>query len=96
MMGTMTLSLAGQVRRSLPAGRSDNSVLVPYGVEDTPMHIITPPKTNKHTLKLPPLDPTKVWRGYRPHRGGAGSHGDRRMKRQRTRGDQWRVAVADY
>lgn len=57
------------------------------------MHAVTPPKDKKNVIKLPPLEPWKVKRGHRPHQGGAGTHGDRRMKRSRTRGDQKRVAM---
>lgn len=58
------------------------------------MHTTTPIKSrNPTSIKLPPVDPTKIARGHRPHRGGAGIHADRRLKRLRTRGDQRREAV---
>jgi len=59
------------------------------------MHAVTPPKDKKNIIKLPPQEPWKVSRGHRPHRGGAGTHGDRRLKRLRTRGEQRRVALGE-
>lgn len=58
------------------------------------MHTVTPPKNKKHVLKLPPFDHMNR-RGHRPHRGGAGSHGDRRLKRQRTRAALGRAASGE-
>jgi hypothetical protein len=81
------------ILRTCPFFEGD-SVFVPYGVEDTPMHAVTPPKNDKHIIKLPPLDHT-IRRGHRPHRGGSGSHGDRRLKRLRSRGDNRRAALGD-
>jgi len=72
-----------------------NSVVVPCGMEDTPMHTVTQQKDKKNVVKLPPFNPAKVKRGHRPHRGGAGTHDDRRLKRLRSRGDQRRVAIGE-
>lgn len=58
------------------------------------MHVTTPPKNrNRTTITLPTIDPTKIARGHRPHRGGSGVHADRRLKRLKTRGEQMREAV---
>jgi len=60
------------------------------------MHAVTPPKDKKHTrITLPSLYPWRAKRGHAAHRGGAGTHGDRRTKRVRTRGDQKRLAMND-
>lgn len=57
------------------------------------MHVTTPIKTKTTTITLPPLKPWRVSRGHYPHRAGSGTHGDRRLKRLRTRADQRRVAL---
>lgn len=58
------------------------------------MHTTTPIKNRRRTtITLPPIDPTKIARGHRPHRGGSGVHGDRRLKRLKTRREQMREAV---
>lgn len=60
------------------------------------MHTTTPIKNRRTTtIKLPPVDPTKIARGHRPHRGGSGVHADRRLKRLKTRGERVREAVGD-
>lgn len=60
------------------------------------MHAVTMPDRSKlTTIKLPPMVPWKVSRGHRPHRGGSGTHGDRRLKRLRSRGSQLRAAVRE-
>jgi len=41
------------------------------------------------------VDPSKVSRGHAAHRGGAGTHHDRRTKRLRTRTAQRRAALAE-
>ncbi len=42
------------------------------------------------------LDLTKIARGHQIHRAGAGVHGDRRTKRNRTRGNRNRTAIRDW
>jgi len=60
------------------------------------MHTVNmPDKSNRTRITLATVDPWKVKRGHAAHRGGAGTHGDRRTKRLRSRGDQRRVAVVD-
>ena len=60
------------------------------------MHTTTPIKSrNRTTITIPPVDPTKIAWGHRPHRGAAGVHGDRRTRRLRTRGERVREAVGD-
>jgi len=66
------------------------------GRRDTPMHTVNMPDKSKRTrITLVAVDPWKVRRGHAAHRGGAGTHGDRRTKRLRSRGDQRRVALAE-
>ena len=55
----------------------------------------TKQKSTRTAIKLPPTTPWKLKRGHRSHRGGSGTHGDRRLKRIRTRGDQKRVAAEE-
>jgi hypothetical protein len=43
-----------------------------------------------------PFDPSKVARGHRPHRSGAGKHADKRTKRLRTRGTKDRAAIREW
>jgi hypothetical protein len=55
--------------------------------------VIMPDKSKRTRITLARLEPWKVSRGHRPHRGGSGRHGDRRLKRLRSRGDQRRAAL---
>jgi hypothetical protein len=48
----------------------------------------------KDTLTIV-VDPTKIARGHMAHRSGAGKHGDRRLKRLRTRSTATRFTMAD-
>ena len=58
------------------------------------MHTVTMHnKSKRTTITLPPLVPWKVSQGHKPHRGGSGTHGERRLKMRTTRGDQRRAAV---
>ena len=58
------------------------------------MHAVTMPDKSKRTrITLPSLDPWRVKRGHTAHRGGAGSHQDRRTARLRTRSAQRREAL---
>lgn len=53
------------------------------------MHTVTAPKNrNIVTGKMP-----TVGRGHQSHRGGAGHHGDRRLKRLKTRGTRFAEAL---
>jgi hypothetical protein len=38
----------------------------------------------------------KLATGHRPHITGTGAHRDKRLKRQHTRGNQRRAALADW
>jgi len=50
----------------------------------------------KETITLTiQVKPWKVGRGHSEHRSGAGVHGDRRTKRQRTRSEQNRNAIKE-
>jgi len=63
------------------------------------MHNTTPPKNKKSkkiTIVVDGKPPWKAARGHQSYRGGAGAMGDRRTKRQRTRGAQKRVAIGEY
>lgn len=40
-------------------------------------------------------DYARIARGHQAHKSGAGTHGDRRLKRQKTRGDRLREALRD-
>jgi len=61
------------------------------------MHtVVMPDKSKRTTITLAPLEPWKVKRGHAAHRGGAGTHHDRRTKRLRSRGNQQRVALAEW
>lgn len=55
------------------------------------------PIENKNitTIYVVATDPTKISRGHKPHRGGAGKHADRRTNRQRTRATQLQHALKD-
>lgn len=46
------------------------------------MHQTHAPKSDRMTLTI--KTPT-VGKGHQPHRSGSGKHGDRRLKRQKTR-----------
>lgn len=59
------------------------------------MITVTEPKRDRNVIKLPPLDPSKVKRGHSAHRGGAGTHHDRRTKRLRTRASQRNEALSE-
>jgi len=60
------------------------------------MHTITmPDKLSRTRITLPPLDASKVSRGHGPHRSGSGTHGDRRLKRLRSRGNERRAAMEE-
>ena len=50
-------------------------------------------KKTKLTIKTP--KPWKVAKGHHQHRGGAGTHADRRMSRLKTRATQRRAAMSD-
>jgi hypothetical protein len=59
------------------------------------MHAVPMPNKSKDmTIKLTPLKPW-VRRGHVAHRSGSGTHGDRRLKRLRSRGDQRRQAIVE-
>ena len=51
------------------------------------MHATMPIKSKKVTITLPKLA-WRVKRGHSAHRGGAGTHHDRRTNRNRTRSAQ--------
>jgi hypothetical protein len=53
---------------------------------------VTMPKSTSNVLVIPTPVPAT---GHKPHRSGAGKHGDRRTRRQRTRSAQRRQALAD-
>lgn len=55
----------------------------------------TKQKSNRTTIKLPPTIPWKLKRGHQSHRGGSGTHGDRRLRRLRTRADQRWAALEE-
>lgn len=38
----------------------------------------------------------KIPRGHTPHRSGAGKHGDKRVKRQKTRSNKERVIMKEW
>lgn len=60
------------------------------------MHTTTMKKDNrKTTIVLPPLNPWEVAKGHNKHRGGAGTHADRRTNRLRTRAAQRQAALSD-
>jgi hypothetical protein len=62
------------------------------------MHNTTPlkNKTNKITIVIDGKPLWKAATGHKAYRGGAGAMGDRRTKRQRTRGSQKRAAIREY
>lgn len=60
------------------------------------MHATTmPTKSNRTTITLPLLKPWQISMGHKVHRSGSGTHGDRRLKRLRTRADQRRAALGE-
>lgn len=58
------------------------------------MHTVTMKKKDRMSFTIH-VDPTKVSKGHAAHRGGAGTHHDRRTKRLRTRTAQRRAALAE-
>lgn len=56
------------------------------------MHQTTAPKRDSMTLTI--KTPT-ARKGHQAHRGGAGKHGDRRLKRQKTRRNQFCAATQE-
>lgn len=42
------------------------------------------------------IDPLKIPKGHKPHRGGAGFHGDCRLKRENTRQARNSKAFRDW
>ena len=58
------------------------------------MHATMPIKSKKVTITLPKLA-WRVKRGHSAHRGGAGTHHDRRTNRYRTRSAQRQALLAD-
>jgi len=60
------------------------------------MHTTTERKDSKKTtIVLPALKPWEVAKGHQQHRGGAGTHADRRTNRLKTRAAQQRAALSD-
>jgi hypothetical protein len=60
------------------------------------MIVVTmPDKGKKFRIKLAPIDPSKVAKGHTAHRGGAGTHHDRRLKRLKTRSAQRQAAFGE-
>lgn len=55
------------------------------------MHTVTPPRRDNHTVVVP-LPPARM---PRVKHSGAGTHGDRRTKRQGTRAARFRLALRD-
>lgn len=61
------------------------------------MHTITERKDRKKTtIVLPALKPWQLAKGHQQHRGGAGTHADRRTSRLKTRSAQLRAAISEY
>lgn len=58
------------------------------------MITLTAKKTDTNTLTIR-VDQTRIATGHRAHRGGAGTHQNRRNKRHNTRGAQLRRALKD-
>ncbi len=56
------------------------------------MHTVTAPKSKRIILTI--KTPT-VGKGHNAHRGGAGNHGDRRLKRLTTRSTITREAMKE-
>lgn len=59
------------------------------------MKNVTPKRPDDNRIVIS-VDVTKVATGHKPHMGGAGKHGDKRLKRCRTRTAQRRQALADH
>ena len=57
------------------------------------MHAVKMPDKSKDIRITLAVDPWKVRRGHIAHRSGSGMHGDRRLKRLRSRSDQRRAAM---
>ena len=55
------------------------------------MKTVTMPKRASNVLVIPTPVPAT---GHKPHRSGAGKHGDRRTRRQRSRSAPRRQALA--
>lgn len=56
------------------------------------MKTVTMPKKDSNVLTIP--TPT-ARTGHQPHRSGSGKHGDRRLKRLKTRATRNRRAISD-
>ena len=59
------------------------------------MYTINMPIKATNKITVAPMDPWQVRRGRRSHRGGSGTHHDRRSNRFRTRGDRMREAMGE-
>ncbi len=61
------------------------------------MKTVTMPKDERDdlTIRLKPLDLRHLPQGHLAHRGGKGSHQDRRLKRLRTRATQKAFAFGE-
>ena len=57
------------------------------------MHVVQMPKRDSNIMVIP--TPTNIARGHRPHRGGVGTHADRRTKRLNTRSANFRQAIKE-
>lgn len=51
--------------------------------------------SDKTTIKIKAKPSWKISKGHQAHRGGAGTHGDRRLGRLKTRGNKDRKAIDD-
>jgi hypothetical protein len=47
-------------------------------------------------IRIEPTNPGRIKKAHTPHRSGAGIHGDRRVKRLKTRNDANRYAIRTY
>lgn len=61
-----------------------------------PQLAVAPKQDDKLKIFIKEKDPTKVARGHQPRLSGAGTHDDRRTKRQRTRSSQKRRALGEW
>jgi len=61
-----------------------------------PQLVVAPKQDDHLKIILKEIDPTKVARGHQPRLSGAGTHGDRRTKRQRTRSSQKRRILGEW
>ncbi len=52
--------------------------------------------SDKITIELKVKKPWQVGHGHTSHRGGSGTHKDRRTKRQRTRSAQNKAAIREW